>query len=70
MNDTGLAVPWAASPPTVLPHPQMDAVNILPGYPANTTATTPATLSVPWSGTTVAVPREPSISSLHKMALS
>jgi hypothetical protein len=25
---------------------------------------------VPWSGTTVAVPREPSISSLHKMALS
>jgi len=48
----------------------MDAVNILPGYPADTTAVTPATLSVPWSGTTVAVPTEPSISSLHKMALS
>ena len=70
MNNTALEVPWAATPPTVAPHPRMDGVNVLPGYPTEATSVTPATLSTPWSGRTIPVPPEPSISSLREMALS
>ena len=70
MNNVSLDVPWATTALPVVPQREMTNVNVLPGYTAEETGTTPATLDQPWSQQTLPRPARPAISSLTGMLLN
>lgn len=70
MSITNLDMPWATTPPPVVPPAEITGVDVLPGFASDATRPTDARLSQPWSDQKLAIAPQPGVSNLAGMLLS